>query len=70
MKANRAVNISELSEISTQLHDIAARLSGFAPVLKMIGEKADPETCDALAMVAGMSAHLNERISSVADRLS
>jgi len=70
MKTKSACNALELAEISNQLSDIAARLAGFKPILMMLGEKSGADVCDSLAMVAGMSEHLNERICGIADQLS
>jgi len=61
---------SEIAGISDELHDIASRLAGFEPVLKMLGASADAGLGNSLEMMAGMSQYINENICRIADRLS
>lgn len=63
---------SEIAEISEQLNLIAARLSGFAPILVRIadGGSVDADVCNSLEVIGGMSEYLNSEICDIAARLN
>lgn len=56
------------SDLSFELHAIAATLAGLEEVLRSLVEES--EVADTLYMLAGVTAHANEQICITADRVS
>lgn len=62
---------SEIAEISDQLNLIAARLSGFAPILvRIVDSGVAADVGNSLEVIVGMSEYLNSEIGDIAVRLS
>ncbi len=63
---------TELTQISHQLHGIAATLAGIEPLVAVLNDNTamDHRIGNILHLVGGMADRLNTEISEIADKLS
>jgi methyl-accepting chemotaxis protein len=63
---------AQISELSDDLHELAAQLSGIKPILRMITDMSSTsgEVGNSLEAIGALSEHINDRICDIATQLN